>query len=819
MKKNLSITIGIALMSLACNLQANNNTNTTSAETAAASEAPAMEYGVKGCVVDSLTNEGEPMATVRIWKSGVKMDNDKVATAGTTDVDGNFDFVIKQKGDYVMIITSVGRTPITRMFSVNKNKQYANLGTMYIAESAQNLEDVVIAIQKPLVKMTGDKIAYSVQDDPDAKTNTVLDMLRKVPMVTVDGDDNITVNGSSSFQVFMNGKPSAMLSSNPKETLKAIPAEGIKNIEVLTNPGAKYDAEGVGGILNIVTEQNQGMEGYTANVSLQGGNRMNGGNVYVMTQKEKLTLSVNAHEGYLITPDVEAFTESDQYGNGQHSLASTEMKSGTNILFGTIDATYQIDEHNTLSATANVMDTRSDATTDISSTFRYDEGYAPLMSDYSQRNDNKMISTSVNGSVDFVHTFGDNPAHTLTAAYRISTQPKKNDNRTEYSLASMPSYDMVDRNNMLENTLQLDYVLPVSQNQTFETGGKYVWRKGTSTSSLLDYTHRNQVGALYTTYAIGMGKYNMKAGVRYEHTAQEVKYNLGNGEDFDLTYDNVVPNLSLSMQPTMMQNLTLGYNMRISRPGISVLNPYRNTQNVTSVSYGNPDLEVEKVHNTQLTYNYYSPKVMLNASLLYSYQDNGIEQYSFIDDGNVLYTTYGNIAKRQNTALSIFASMSLTPKTRLTLNSTTSYLDLRAASMNLGNSGWQQSLMVNLQQNLPWNMKLSAMYMLNTPSLNLQGKSSGINLHILGLTKSAMNDRLNIGINTINPFQPTMKMEVESRGSDYKSKTTTNVKMFSVVASVSYRFGDMKMKQKTTRTADESDLHEVKEDNMNSIFM
>ncbi|MDO4496640.1 MAG: TonB-dependent receptor [Bacteroidales bacterium] len=818
MKKQILISSVILSMAIFSAKAAEVSENSSMADNAIAVEAVVTEYEVKGCVIDSLTHEGEPMATVRIWKSGTAMENDKTAAAGTTDNDGRFSFTLKQKGDYLLLITSIGRSPITRMFSVNRDRQQANLGTLYIAESAQNLDDVVVAIQKPLVKMEGDKIAYSVKDDPDAKTNTVLDMLRKVPMVTVDGDDNIQVNGSSNFQVYLNGKPSAMMSSNPKEVLKAIPAEGVKNIEVLTNPGAKYDAEGVGGILNIITEQQQGMEGYTASISLQGGNRMNGANGYVMVQKDKLTLSVNAHEGYMFSPSVDAYTERDQFSDGQHMSAVTEQKSGSNILFGTIDATYQVNDKNSISFTANVMDMRSKVESEIDSKFSYPQGKNSPMQDFSQSNDNKVNSTLVNGSIDYTHVFGDNSKHTLIAAYRVSTQPRKNVSETEYSLQSMPSFSQEDKNNMLENTLQLDYTLPTAERQMLEAGGKYVWRKGTAESPLLDYTHRNSIGALYTTYSMGLGKVTVKGGLRYEHTEQEVNYSVGNGKDFSLSYDNLVPNLSLSLATSMSQNLNLSYMMRISRPGISVLNPYRNTQNVTNVTYGNPDLDVEKVHNTQLTYSYFSTQLMLNATLRYSYQDNGIEQYSFMEE-NVLNTTYDNIATRQNSGVSLFASWSITPKTRLTLNGSLTYVDLKAESMNLATNGWQNSFMVNLQQNLPWNMKLSALYMHNGNTYTLQGKNAGMNIHMLGLNKSCMNDRLTISLNAMNPFSPTMHMDVESQGKDYGMSTKTDISMFTLTASVSYRFGDMKMQKKQARTADESDLIEAPEDNMNNLFI
>lgn len=675
-----------------------------------------------------------------------------------------------------------------------------------------NLDEFVIAVQKPLIKVEGDKIAYSVKDDPDAKTNTLLEMLRKVPMVTVDGEENIQVNGSSNFQIFMNGKPSPMLSGSPKDVLKAIPAESIKHIEVITNPGAKYDAEGVGGILNFVTDQKQGMEGYTGSVALQGGNRVTGGNVYVMTQKDKLTLSVNASDMYINTPSIESSSVRQNLAEGSTVTSNTTTSGGNNMVFATVDASYQIDERNNVSASVSLMNMNSKNDMDMLTS-------TVPGSDYSQTNNNKMRNTSVNASVDYTHTYSDNPRHTLTTAYRFSASPRKNDMLTQYEGINMPDYDRVDKNNMLEHTLQLDYTQPLSQLTTFEAGGKYVYRQSTSVSDLLDYEHQNSIGALYGTFAQTLGKFTLKAGLRYEFTSQDVTYNKGNGEDFSLTYNNWVPNLTLSYAPTYGNNLSLSYNLRISRPGISVLNPYRNTQDLHNISFGNPSLEVEKSHNLQFTYNYFSAKAMFNASLRYSYLDNGIESYSFLDD-NVLYSTYGNIGQRQNTALSLFASLSLTPSTRLTLNSTTTYVDLRASEMGYKNSGLSEMAMINLQQTLPWDLKLSAMFMVNTPSVTLQGESAGMNMHMLGLTKSFLNDRLSVGINTVNPFHSTMTMKVTSEGAGYTSESETKVSMCTVLANATYRFGDLKLKQQTRRTEIDNDVLEVKSssEQINGVF-
>ena len=811
MKKSILLSLALTSLTAAPAFAASNSANTVN-ESSAMAEAPAQSIDITGCVVDSLTQEGEPMATLRIWKAGVKQENSKAAAMGTTDVNGKFNLTLKSKGQYTLLITSIGRTPITKEFTVTSGQKSLDLGKMLISESAQSLEDVVVAVQKPLIKVEGDKIAYSVNDDPDAKTNTLLEMLRKVPMVTVDGEDNIQVNGSSNFQIFMNGKPSPMLSGSPKDVLKAIPAQSIKHIEVITNPGAKYDAEGVGGILNFVTDQKQGMEGYTGSVALQSGNRVNGGNVYVMTQQDKLTLSVNASEMYINTPAVDATSVRKNLAEGSTVTSNTTTTGGNNMIFATVDSNYQIDEHNNIAATVSLMNMNSKNDMEM-------ETLTVPGSEYSQTNNNKMKNTSVNASVDYTHTYSDNPRHTLTTAYRFSAAPRKNDMLTEYSGINIPDYDRVDKNNMLEHTLQLDYTQPLSQLSTFEAGGKYVYRQSTSTSDLLDYEHQNSIGALYGTFSQTLGKFTVKAGLRYEFTSQDVTYKKGNGEDFNLTYNNWVPNLTLSYAPTFGNNLTLSYNMRISRPGISVLNPYRNTQDLHNISYGNPNLEVEKSHNLQFTYNYFSAKAMFNASLRYSYLDNGIESYSFLDD-NVLYSTYGNLGQRQNTALSLFASLSLTPKTRLTLNSTTSYIDLRASQMGYKNSGFHEMAMINLQQTLPWDLKLSAMYMVNTPSVTLQGESAGINMHMLGLTKSFLHDRLSVGVNTVNPFHSTMTMKITSEGAGYTSESTTKVSMCTVMANATYRFGDLKLKQQVRRTEVESDVLEVKSssEQINGVF-
>ena len=245
-------------------------------------------YGVKGILVDSLTNEGEPYATIRIALSDTP---DKPVRLAVTSDKGKFDEKLEQSGKYIIIFSSVGRNTVKQSFTLTEANPSVNLGTIPMSESTEMLEGVEIVAQKPLVKAEIDKITYSIEDDPDAQTNSTLEMLRKVPLVTVDGEDKIQVNGSSNFKVHVNGKPNNMMSNNPKEVLKSLPANSVKSIEVITDPGAKYDAEGIGGILNIITVGGSSMQGYTVSLNAGVNNQGYNAGAYGTVQVGKFTVT------------------------------------------------------------------------------------------------------------------------------------------------------------------------------------------------------------------------------------------------------------------------------------------------------------------------------------------------------------------------------------------------------------------------------------------------------------------------------------------------------------------------------------------------
>ena len=231
--------------------------------------------------------------------------------------------------------------------------------------------------------------------------------------------------------------------------------------------------------------------------------------------------------------------------------------------------------------------------------------------------------------------------------------------------------------------------------------------------------------------------------------------------------------------------------MRISRPGISYLNPYVDTSDPTARTYGNTELESERGHNVSLVYNYYSPKLILSATLRHSFTGNGIQSYSFYDEDNLLNTTYGNIVQNRNTGLNAYMMLTPGQKTRILDNGGVSYADLRSETLDQQNSGWNYNLMLGAQQTLPWDLRLSANFIMAGRGVNLQGWSSGMRVGVLGLTKTFLNDKLSLSVNGILPLMKglDMRMESFSAGPGFTTSTNTTIPMKAITFQVSWSFG------------------------------
>ena len=764
---------------------------------------------VKGMLMDETLGESEPFATVRVFKAGK---SEKPVAMFLTDENGQFSQEVKGKGKFDIVFSSIGKEDLKKSVELG-GKGILNLDTLYIKESATMLKGVEIVAQKPLVKMEVDKMSYNVAEDEDSKSNTVLDMLRKVPMVTVDGQDNITVNGSSSFKVYVDGMPNVMFSSNPSMVFKSMPATAVKSIEVVTNPGAKYDAEGAAGILNIVmNKQNpqaaQSMNGYNGTVRASVGTKQLGGSVFINGQQGKLSYSANVMTSYNKPGSTETETEQLQ-NNGNSQLMTSTNNVKTPFVMGSLTLGYQIDSMSVLNLTAQVnsmsMKSNGTSTTTIG-------GQGSDFS-YGSTTDMKNSRTAFNGSIDYQRFFNQDHTKSLALTYQLNYSPAKTEMTNNFNSTS-DHIDLTDRysdnkNNTTSHTFQLDYTMPIGKGQTLSFGGKLQLHDATADSKYYvkdiydpttssDYEYKNSILAGYGEYAGNFNKLGVKAGLRYEYTWQDVEYHLGNGEDFKKNYGNLVPPASLQYTLSQGSNLGLTYNMRISRPGISYLNPYVDKSNPIAVTYGNPELDVEKNHNLSLVYNLFTSKLMVNLNLHHNFVDNAISQYSFYDSNNLLNTTYGNVVQRHQTGLSGYVNYLLTKDTRIFFNGGLNYIDLNSDVLGQSNSGWTFNAMVGLQQTLPWDLKLSAFAITSTKSYTLQGWSGGFNLLTASLTKSLLKDKLSLSISGLIGLNNGGNINIESynSGKDFTSHTNVKVPISNVSFTVSYTFGNSKIKTK-----------------------
>lgn len=271
------------------------------------------EFVIKGQVIDSLSNETVPYATISIASSAAPQKSLKLLAC---DIDGKFETDLKSTGKYILSLQSIGKVPAKKNFTLSSKKKVMDLGILYMHDDSKQLGEVTVTAQKKLVKVELDKLTYSLDDDPEAQTSNTLDMLRKVPMITVDGNDEIQLQGSTNFKIYVNGKPSNMMNNNPADVLKSMPANSVKDIEVITDPGAKYDAEGVGGIINIITTRNV-LEGYTASINADASvlGRMGAG-AYISAKFGKFGLTGNYKYNHENSPWSESYSIRETYASG-----------------------------------------------------------------------------------------------------------------------------------------------------------------------------------------------------------------------------------------------------------------------------------------------------------------------------------------------------------------------------------------------------------------------------------------------------------------------------------------------------------------------
>ena len=586
----------------------------------------------------------------------------------------------------------------------------------------QTLDEVVVAQRRKLIKNDIDKLTYDVQHDKTAQTKTTLEILKKIPLVTVDGQEDIRVQGSTSFKVYKNGHPDPSLSGqNLKDILKAIPASAIKRIEVITDPGAKYDAEGTTAILNIVMMSSSKLQGVSGNVNSKidsyGSVRLG---TYLTTKVGKLTTTVNYNYANQNKKQTENYREEayNYVKTGEQKREYGTNSTAATIHFGNISASYEIDSLNLMTASANFFGYKADANTQNTNE-RWDKNSLLIY-----KFDNNMTTPgysdlNLGGRFDYQHkTHLD--GEVLTLSYMLAaTRPQTTFRQTYSNMVNFPvsytSYDQNTRERFTEHTFQIDYVRPFGKHHKLESGTKYILRYNNSTS-LMDYQgttpdmeskfkHNAQVAAAYLSYIFTAGKWAARAGLRYEFTRMKASYPDGSNADYHANLNDWVPSASLQYKISDGQTLKVSYNTSINRPGIDYLNPAV-ISTPTAISFGNANLGSSRNQALHLEYMLVTSKLTLQLSPDYSFTNNGITNIIY-EQNRKDVSTYQNVLKSKVFGISSYTEWTPFTGTSFTLNASIRYARITLPTPAIKNSGCGGGIYFNWEQKIPWKLTLT----------------------------------------------------------------------------------------------------------------
>ena len=688
----------------------------------------------------------------------------------------------------------------------------------------QTLDEVVVAQRRKLIKNDIDKLTYDVQHDKTAQTKTTLEILKKIPLVTVDGQENIRVQGSTSFKVYKNGHPDPSLSGqNLKDILKAIPASTIKRIEVITDPGAKYDAEGTTAILNIVMMSSSKLQGVSGNVNSKidsyGSVRLG---TYLTTKVGKLTTTVNYNYANQNKKQTENYREEayNYVKTGEQKREYGTNSTAATIHFGNISASYEIDSLNLLTASTNFFGYKADANTQNTNE-RWDKNSLLIY-----KFDNNMTTPgysdlNLGGRFDYQHkTHLD--GEVLTLSYMLAaTRPQTTFRQTYSNMVNFPvsytSYDQNTRERFTEHTFQIDYVRPFGKHHKIESGTKYILRNNNSTS-LMDYQgttpdmeskfkHKAQVAAAYLSYILTAGKWAARAGLRYEFTRMKASYPDGSNADYHANLNDWVPSASLQYKISDGQTLKFSYNTSINRPGIGYLNPAI-ISTPTAVSFGNANLGSSRNQKLQLEYMLVTSKLTLQLSPYYSFTNNGI--------GHILYeqnrkdvSTFQNILKSKIFGISSYTAWTPFTGTSFTLNASMRYARITLPTPYIKNSGCGGGIYFDWEQKIPWKLTL-------TTSLGGEYGNRVYNPYAIEghwfyynftLTRRFLKDKLTVSLSAESPFVKERSTTYRIVQGDYTGYERAVMKPQCFKIGLSWKFGKLRASvKKAARSIENDDL-------------
>lgn len=691
------------------------------------------------------------------------------------------------------------------------------------------LKEAVVVARRDLVTSDADKITYNVQADPLAQGGNLIDVIRNIPMLSVNGEDNVLLNGSSDYKVLVNGRSTGMLARNFNQLVKSIPASSIKEIQVITNPPVKYDAEGVGGIINIIMLKRL-KSGYNGSV----GSNINsigaaGGNGYVNAQLGKFTFSGNASGTYFPNPRVYGLTEIENYTIENTHFQRLDFYNNQTLSLGSfaLDATYEPDSLNliTLQGWANLQKIHNDY--DITETFWNSSGektielYEPTVRKYRYN--------TFAGELAYQRTFKDNGG-ILTLSYSIDGNPNSTDN----DVIVVPQLNGMEYHRHSYNTEhtiqqigQIDYFATLQKKHQIETGAKYTLRSHVAESEdrLWDYTseqwvidnsnlndldYKQHILAAYASYGYKFENFTLKGGARLEYTLNRgfSKSETGNIR-FNNSNFNVVPYFNAAWQISPQNTISFSYTRRLGRPSVSYLNPYIFEESPYSRMYGNPDLKTVVSDALTLTYRYGGETWDITARTYGTLCNNKIEYLSNVNPDGIKVSTYENAVTHNHIDEMISFSWAPGKKFNLQASAQLGYNYFHCPSLNQSNEGiaWEFDLSSNI---VLWQGAMAF------TSANIYGGETTLQrtyhgadyVYSFGLRQGLFQNRLVFTAMTVMPFQKYyygQERDTYAQNYHQHNKSWYSPRLFRL--NVSWRFGKTEINLKRTRKNNVSDKH------------
>lgn len=767
---------------------------------------------IQGYLIDSATKK-----PISFGKISLSKDTGEPITVSQTKDDGSFLLDNISLGKFILKATTLGYSEVAVPILIDTSKRIFDIGKLSISFVSKQLNEVAIVAQRQVIKMEVDRIAYDVQADPQNKIQSVLDMLQKVPLVSVDGEDNIRLKGNSNYKILIDGRTSSLVANNPRDVLKSMPASNILRIEVITTPPAKYDSEGLAGIINIITNRKIG-EGYNASIT----SRLNLSgpinSAFLAVKSKKVGFTINGGSTRKIPRYVPFSNSRTNFIQRSQYEQSGERAYQALLGYLTSELSYEIDSLNLIAATiafnsnhGGIVNTSNNENSDYNNI---------LIQSYRLRNDVVYHWGGFDIGINYQLGFKKNKDRLLTASYNRNSNRDDQDVSNTYSGMTPPTnYLQQNYVRRREQTAQFDYTHPI-KNLTIEGGVKAILRESDSkyggqefdpaTGNYLsliprtnNFEYHQNVLSLYNSYQVKWKTVSVKGGVRLEKTLVDANFE-SIFNPLKINYQNVIPAISLQKKISSSSSLTLGYTQRILRPDILQLNPFKDIRD-KFVTAGNPKLQPVLSNNFDFNFSVFK-KASITAGLSYSFANNTIQNVSAIR-ADTTYITYQNIGKSKNLGFNLSTNYPFSSKFSLLLNCSLSYLWVEGFvdSRLYKNSGTQGYTYIYATYKFKndWRAAFNAGYY--SPTINLQGQSNFYYYTLASVSKDFMSKKGNIALSVGNPFRLFRSYTEVINSSEFTQSKNYAQFYRQMELSISYKFGRLKDQQKKNKRSIKND--------------